>query len=562
MNKISQAKFPAPTKPPVKKASPGGDVKNSKNTGQPTTNTTKAKAKPDSPVKASVKGLQNAIFKYKEALESLDIGSKANPGRQTSNQDRLKEDKLKSNQSYAPVGHKEYLTDTFQRNIPLTYVGRKTNEELKNFDSNKEMLGGTNPLGNFLIKNYLKTLAVSYSDRDVSDKDRKGQSVAPYDFRSLVETIGHIGTPKAERPQNFQEKALQNQINKIIEQYNPETNKKAKAALDELNALNKEYEIKRRDLIAKKEEGNLYVLPEEFAKKQKAIYQKYGINDQRLKNLQIQLANIKTKLDKEYEAKNPGLGEEKIDGIFQQRTLNALQAISGITTALINFSKDMGQQVPDLSNELTKYNQGLGVFKRVVENRDPPQQDNKLKEQVIKILTETVYKQADFISNEFKQIIEAPEVRSFVTQEHSFMAFNKTDMKNKVDEAKETDKMYEFTAPGRYANAYKTTFQDGTAGIKVNFKNKELVFSYESLWTTSNLANTFKSTFGKNPTREELSELLNTIEQTIDSMARNRANQKHYDQYYRAPQAPQEKPRTPWQALSGGWNELTGKPKN
>jgi len=557
MNKEAQSGgVPGPTRNPVRKANPGGGGKNHKNPGQPT-NKPKA-AKPDSPEKATVRQLQNAILEYKTSLEQLDIASKENPGEQFSKQNRMDESKLKQNESYAPVGHKEYFNDSLQQNIPFTDVGRKS----PNFQTDKERLGGTNPLGNFLINNYIGKNVKSLADTDVPEKDRLKQSITPYDFRALVETIGHVGTPKPERPQNFQERALQNQINKIIEKYDPKTNTKVKQALQEVDQLTKKYEDQKKEILKSEhtddnqKKGQLDLLSKDYFKAQNEIYKKYNLNNPTLQRLQNQLSTLKTKLDSEYEKKNPGLGEEKVDGIYHIRTANALNAISAITRGLLDFAKDMGKEAPELSKDLAQYNSLINIFNQVVKNIKANTTDINTKIKGLQEITKNINKQASYISNEF--IIQSDDVKTYITQEHSFMAFNKFNEKS-VKEAEQTDKMYEdklidnTLKPNNlkpYIDSYKTTFQEGTAGIKVNFKNKELPLSYESLWTTSNLANAYKNAFGKNPTKEELTELVNLVEQSLTYQSNMRHYQQQVDQGYRQPQAPQEKRRTPWDALS------------
>ncbi len=525
--------------------------------GQPSA---KPKAvKPDSAGKLAVKNLQSAILYFKTSLEQLDIASKENPGVQTSKQRRL-------DNVYSPnFQHPEFMEGAIRSMNPYSGLYKDieplTEQERKDRED-KEMLGGTNPMGNFLINNYIPSTALSYADVDSPEKTRNktgpgGAALKQFDFRSLVESIGHVGSPKPERKPTNQEILLQKQIDNILKRYNP---KKIEEFKNKVSELSKNY-YNNTGVFATKsrhDANNSALKLKRYQDEYNKLDRIYNINNPNLIKLNNQLSALKTKLDSEYQKKNPELGEESIDGIYHIRTSNALKIIGSIVQGFLTFAKDMGQPSQKYTQgSLNKYLDLVEIFNQLIDT-GKNLANTEIKIKGVNELAKNIYAQASFIKDEFLKVIQSDNVKSFVKQENSFMVFNKTNMKAKSDEAKKTQELFKerfdqntktlYPSNEDYVNHYKNNFQDGTSGIKVNMNNKEVVLSYDSLWTTDNLANTYKSYFGKKPTKEELSQFLDKITETMNSAKRMNSYTIDPTQIVQPPSSP-EKPRKPWEAL-------------
>jgi hypothetical protein len=81
------------------------------------------------------------------------------------------------------------------RDIP--YAGGIDRQDPETHDT--EYLGGTNPVGNFIVQNYLPKDIVSgkqYVNVDVvGDKNRRNMSMQPGNLRGIIDSIKRIGTP-------------------------------------------------------------------------------------------------------------------------------------------------------------------------------------------------------------------------------------------------------------------------------------------------------------------------------------------------------------------------------
>ena len=462
---------------------------------------TKTKGKATKPVSnqfsgsENVKILQRNILEYKDSLLNMDIG-KVDSGRYTSNQQEM-------GSQYSPGWeHEENVKDTFYQNQKETDLGRRQSRS----SEGKEVVGGTNPIGNFLLSNFIPKTSLEFADLDAAEKDRLntesgGMARQPNDFRQLIDTIGRVGTPKLDRPKDKNEEKLEQDLNTIKSKYK-DTNSK------EYKSLSAKYSqtIKQPGYVLKPEN-----ITDDLLK----------WHDYSYKAKSNQLAALKLRLDKEYEKKHPkAQGEETIDGIFHIRTENALKTIGAITKGFLDFGKALNKQFSFKEENLSSYNKLVDFFNFQVKKIQQQVSDKATKTKAIDQLSQSISSQVKFLQ-EFKQVIEHSNVRDFINQNNSFMQLNKSNQA--PSEQKQKQQALESvrnSIPENYSKENIMQFLQQYQ--KYNFftahiTNATIPLSFDDLSSIDKLKDVFVRTYKVQPNKSQLTWFFNQIKTQISS---------------------------------------------
>lgn len=468
-----------------------------KTTIAPTSKQPSTKIK-DSADKQAVKNMQDSILKVKQALENLEIGNPADVGRQSKDQ-----------KYQGAVGQGKELG--MISGNQAAQINRDPNS-LKTSEP-KEGLEGTNPIGNFLLSNYIKQFGLQYSDLDVSTEERNQPGKGAMEiknFKALTDTIGHVGSPKPPRPKTKQEELLGGQLKAIESRYKttPAIEKAFSQMNDELDAISiKEATspsyngLKDKEQVLKKYERSI---PE---------YNQYKITRQKLDQ-------ISSKLNSDY---YKTLGEESTDGIWHIRTNNALKNIAAICQGFLSFSNDMKITLKSLSE--ADVNNLVKMIPAQPEKL-APEYKIRLANNVSNIL-EKIYSQ--FIPEFRMNVIENNQTKSFANQTNAFYSITDKNKDSKYLEDQREDASRSVhgnniaissdkgqNMSGLYYNSYKDKFDPRNhIGINVNFNNKLIGIKYDNLRSAEDLSDLYKYVFGKLPTKNQLEEFLNAIKNSL-----------------------------------------------
>lgn len=463
----------------------------------------------------NVKILQRNILEYKDSLLNMDIG-KVDSGRYTSNQQEM-------GSQYSPGWeHEENVKDTFYQNQKETDLGRRQSRS----SEGKEVVGGTNPIGNFLLSNFIPKTSLEFADLDAAEKDRLntesgGMARQPNDFRQLIDTIGRVGTPKLDRPKDKNEEKLEQDLNIIKSKYKDPNSK-------EFAALNKKY----NETLAKSNKGRQQAHGKDINGKDLDKYE-YKLTPENLTNDILlwydnsykaksnQLAALKLRLDKEYEKKHPkAQGEETIDGIFHIRTENALKTIGAITKGFLDFGKALNKQFSFKEENLNSYNKLVEFFNSQVKKTQQQVSDKATKTKAVDQLSQSIANQVKFLQ-EFKQVIEHSNVKDFINQNNSFMQLNKSNqapseqkqkqqalesVKNSIPENYSKENIMQFLQQYQKYNFF-------TAHIT----NATIPLSFDDLSSIDKLKDVFVRTYKVQPNKSQLTWFFNQIKTQISS---------------------------------------------
>lgn len=443
----------------------------------------------------NVKILQRNILEYKDSLLNMDIG-KVDSGRYTSNQQEM-------GSQYSPGWeHEENVKDTFYQNQKETDLGRRQSRS----SEGKEVVGGTNPIGNFLLSNFIPKTSLEFADLDAAEKDRLntesgGMARQPNDFRQLIDTIGRVGTPKLDRPKDKNEEKLEQDLNAIKSKYKDPNSK-------EYKSLSAKYSqtIKQPGYVLKPEN-----ITDDLLK----------WHDYSYKTKSNQLAALKLRLDKEYEKKHPKTqGEETIDGIFHIRTENALKTIGAITKGFLDFGKALNKQFSFKEENLSSYNKLVDFFNSQVKKTQQQVSDKATKTKAVDQLSQSIASQVKFLQ-EFKQVIEHSNVKDFINQNNSFMQLNKSNQA--PSEQKQKQQALESvrnSIPENYSKENIMQFLQQYQ--KYNFftahiTNATIPLSFDDLSSIDKLKDVFVRTYKVQPNKSQLTWFFNQIKTQISS---------------------------------------------
>jgi len=445
--------------------------------------------------KQAIEVLQRNIIAYKEALLNMEIGN-LDSGRQISDQDMYNTD----------FSHGEL----FQRNSPNIQKHLLNKKEYNNDQAKKEILGGTVPIGNFLLKNFIPKNFLEFSDTDVEEKQRintqeGGMARVPTFFSQVIDTIGRVGTPKIERPLSKNEEKLNSELLSIKNKYKNDNKffkilqEKVKKDYIEFTKINpKDY---NEDLF-KKEDINDNILI------------KYDLN---YKYKFDQLSKLKSRLDDEFAKKQPKTeGEESIDGIFHIRTLNALKAIAACSKGFLDFSKSISNTELSIDdNLLNVYNKILENFEKIIYGKTRHNIELDVKLKVIDGLSNLVGKQVDFLS-QFKSIIESPNVKELINQTNSFMSI-KTSTQAPPDHIQQEEAINNIKS--NMSPDHVTVFNEykNYKLSTLNISGKQFNVTFNDLLSVDSLKKLFKTTFNTQPDKNQLQWFLSQIKQQLTS---------------------------------------------
>lgn len=483
---------------------------------------TKTKGKATKPVSnqfsgsENVKILQRNILEYKDSLLNMDIG-KVDSGRYTSNQQEM-------GSQYSPGWeHEENVKDTFYQNQKETDLGRRQSRS----SEGKEVVGGTNPIGNFLLSNFIPKISLEFADLDASDKDRLntqsgGMARQPNDFRQLIDTIGRVGTPKLDRPKDKNEEKLEQDLNTIKSKYKDSNSK-------EFIALSKKY----NETLAKSNKGRQQAHGKDINGKDLDKYE-YKLTPENLTNDILlwydnsykaksnQLAALKLRLDKEYEKKHPKVqGEETIDGIFRIRTENALKTIGAITKGFLDFGKALNKEFSFKEAQLKQYNDYIKFFNetKIKKLKKAPIDNNKVQE-LIDRLSSLVGQQVEFLG-EFKQVVENSNVKDFINQNNSFMQISKsTQAPSEQKQKQQAIESVRNSVPENYSKENIMQFLQQYQ--KYNFftahvANVTIPLSFDDLSSVDKLKDVFVRALKVQPSKDQLVWFFNQIKTQINA---------------------------------------------
>lgn len=475
----------------------------------------------DSPDKQQVKNMQDSILRVKEALESLELGNPNDVGGYDRGQ--------KFETSF---GHGEeyemYMGDTSGQ-VNRSPDSFKRNQ-FQNEKTQNESLDGTNPLGTFLLKNYINTaLSSQFTDLDVVQPERMQEgagAMKPTNFKGLVDTVGHIGTPKPERQKTKQEELLQSQLKAIENRY--KNNPKIEKAFEQMNEeLDKQIMLESKSPTYDGSQAK-----EKIFEKYRQTIPEYN----QYKQTRKKLNDLSSKLDSEYNKDNK-LGEESKDGIWSVRTNNALKSIYAILSGLVNFANDMNIKLATYNQSaFSKYKQSIPSNPENLKSEDK----QKLAQFISGILT---YFSTKLIPEIKGVVLESKETKAFANQSKSFFNFSKRkDQAGLQQSDKESlEKAREFlrentpqkqTQYGQQISSGEDYFQrfmnqynpQKHVGIEFNFKNKRIPISFSSLSTPSKLSDLYQQYLGHRPTVSELKTFLKQIKIQL-------TQNKYYNEY-------------------------------
>ena len=500
----------------------------------------------------NVKILQKNILEYKDSLLNMDIG-KVDSGRYTSNQQEM-------GFQYSPGWeHEESVIDTFKQTLQETDLGRRKNRD----SQGKEIIGGTNPIGNFLLSNFIPKTSLEFADLDAAEKDRLntgpgGMARQPNDFRQLIDTIGRVGTPKLERPKDKNEEKLEQELNAIKSKYKDPKSKEfaalSKKYYEELSKINKGKQqahgkgINGENLDEYKHKLTSEIITDDILLWYLLLY------DYSYKAKSNQLSALKLRLDKEYEKKHPkAQGEETIDGIFYTRTENALKTIGAITKGFLDFGKALNKQFSFKEENLSSYNKLVEFFNSQVKKTQQQVSDEAIKTKAIDQLSQSIASQVKFLK-EFKQVIEHSNVKDFINQNNSFMQLNKSNQA--PSEQKQKQQALESvrnSIPENYSKENIMQFLQQYQ--KYNFftahiTNATIPLSFDDLSSIDKLKDVFVRTYKVQPNKSQLTwffyqiktqisadknyqAFLSSIRNNEDLKSDNRFNSYHDNQAYR-----------------------------
>lgn len=457
-------------------------------------NPTKSTPKP-SGGSENVKILQRNILAYKDALQKMEIGN-LEAGRYTSNQQEM-------GSQYSPWEHEENVKDTFYQNQKETDLGRRKNRDAEG----KEVIGGTNPIGNFLLSNFIPKTSLEFADLDAGEKDRLntgsgGMARQPNDFRQLIDTIGRVGTPKLERPKDKNEEKLEQDLNTIKSKYKDPNSK-------EYKNLSEKYQK------AIKQPG--YVLKPENITDDLLKWHDYSY-----KAKSNQLATLKLRLDKEYEKKHPKVqGEETIDGIFHIRTENALKTIGAITKGFLDFGKALNKQFSFKETQLKQYNDYIEFFDKTrISKTEKDTKDFANMQKLIDGLSSLVGQQVKFLG-EFKEVVESSNVKDFINQNNSFMQIGKsTQAPSEQKQKQQAIESVRNSVPENYSKENIMQFLQQYQKYNfftANVANVTIPLSFDDLSSVDKLKDVFVKALKVQPSKDQLVWFFNQIKTQINA---------------------------------------------
>lgn len=226
-----------------------------------------------------------------------------------------------------------------------------------------------------------------------------------------------------------------------------------------------------------------------------------------------------------------GRGEHVEDGIWDDRTNNALHNIAALIGAVLSFSKDMGQTVKGYTlNDLNQFKGGL------------PANDNELnskeKEMFAAALTQHIKAMTQFYKNFKQQVMENKKYQNFITQNASFGKINSKSEKKPEDSDNMiywiTKEKIGVDASQEYINkarAYYESYKDQSAnpvyfGVQAKYNDITMKFGYSDLANADAFKEKVKSYLGRVPTKDELQDVVNTIRESMKTPASAPVTQK------------------------------------
>jgi len=534
---------PPPPRPknthPINSGSGSGSSPSSRsNSAEPKSKATNPKSQEDQEGKEAVKILQRNILYYKQLIEKMDIGGNNNAGKFTSEQYTL-EDEYASESitekepagrpaNYSNLNHPELRYD---RDIQ---TGQETSDERAAHGNNqKEVLGRTNPFGNFLLNNFIPKKSLQLVDEDAPNDTRLdtkpgGKASDPTMFKNLLDTIGRVGTPKLRKP-DPQEQKLEEQL-KLIEQKHKneieEANRKAieKEKIHAVKRTNPQLDRQQTNLekaYSKKTGKNVYLNPNQITPLFLKTY------DPQYKTISDRLDQLKIRLDKEYQRKNPyAKGEETIDGIFYIRTLNALKTINAFTKGFLDFGKAIGVSFQSFKEQnLNNFGILVKFFGEVIPGREYAITDNQKKIKAIDLLSQSIRMQCDLLE-EVKSLIESKDMKDFINQNNSFMQL-KTQKQQLVSDTEQKQQAIQSVMKNspkggeQNVSNFFSKYQNYIFS-SVNINRINLGISFQNLSSINELKKLYVTAFETEPTKDQLLAFFYNIKKQI----RNQQNYK------------------------------------